>query len=56
MGVCTAQLNKYGLKIISQRDFESFEILYSKIVPEHSINKEAKDHHHPRYIEYFKEG
>ncbi|MBC8265727.1 MAG: DUF523 domain-containing protein [Flavobacteriales bacterium] len=32
MGVCAAQLHKNGFKVISQRDFESLEILYSKII------------------------
>ena len=38
MGVCAAQLVKNGFKVISQRDFASLEILYSKIDPTHTIN------------------
>ncbi len=44
-GVCGAQLIRNGIKVISQRDFASLEILYSKIDPDHEINKEALDHH-----------
>ena len=38
MGVCAAQLNRNGFKIISQRDYESLEILYSKIDHLHCLN------------------
>lgn len=55
MGVCAAQLNRNGIKIISQRDFASLEILYSKIDPSHTIKEEAKDHdQHEWYLDYFK--
>lgn len=55
MGVCGAQLNRAGFKVISQRDFASLEILYSKIDPTHQIDCNAKDHdQHEWYIEYFK--
>jgi len=55
MGVCAAQLNRNGIKIISQRDYASLEILYSKIDPSHSIQKDALDHDQIEwYIEYFK--
>ena len=46
-GVCAAQLIRSGIKVISQRDYASLEILYAKIDTSHSINQEAKDHHHP---------
>lgn len=55
MGVCAAQLNRNGIKIISQRDFASLEILYSKIDPSHTIQETAKDHDQiDWYIDYFK--
>jgi uncharacterized protein YbbK (DUF523 family) len=55
MGVCTAQLIRNGFKVISQRDFESLEILYSKIDNSHKINKSAKDHDKSDwYINYFR--
>lgn len=54
MGVCAAQLDRNGIKIVSQRDFASLEILYSKIDPAHIINNDAKDHdEHEWYIDYF---
>ena len=55
MGVCGAQLHRAGYKIISWREYESLEILYSKIDPLHVINKEAKDFdEHEWYKGYFK--
>ncbi len=55
MGVCGAQLHRAGFKVISQRDFASLEILYSKIDSSHKVNAAAKDHdQHEWYIEYFK--
>lgn len=54
-GVCGAQLMRNGFEVISQRDYASLEILYSKIDPEQIMNKEAKDHHqHEWYVKYFK--
>jgi uncharacterized protein YbbK (DUF523 family) len=55
MGVCGAQLSKAGYKIISWREYESLEILYSRIDPGHVINKEARDFdRHEWYLDYFK--
>lgn len=55
MGICAAQLQRNGFKIISQRDFASLEILYSKLDPNHVIQEEAIDHdQHPWVLEYFK--
>ncbi len=54
MGICAAQLDRNGIKIISQRDFESLEILYSKLDPTHVINENAIDHdQHEWYRSYF---
>ncbi|NVK64467.1 MAG: DUF523 domain-containing protein [Flavobacteriales bacterium] len=54
MGVCAAQLDRNGIKIISQRDYASLEILYSKIDPNHLIQKDAIDHdQHEWYRSYF---
>ena len=54
MGVCGAQLTRAGYKIISWREYESLEILYSKIDPSHIINKEAQDFdQHEWYKGYF---
>lgn len=53
-GVCAAQLMRNGFKVISQRDYASLEVLYSKIDPKHTINPEAIDHHQIGwYKEYF---
>lgn len=53
-GVCAARLILNGIKVISQRDFASLEIIFSKLDPEHKINTEAKDHHETDwYKEYF---
>ncbi len=43
MGVCGAQLHRAGFKIISWREYESLEILYSKLDPEHQIDPNAQD-------------
>lgn len=54
-GVCAAQLIRNGIKVISQRDYASLEILYSKIDSNHVIKTEAVDHHEiDWYKEYFK--
>lgn len=53
-GVCAAQLLKNGFKVISQRDFASLELLYSKIDPNHIIQENLKDHHETEwYKSYF---
>jgi uncharacterized protein YbbK (DUF523 family) len=54
-GVCAAQLIRAGFKVISQRDYASLEILYSKLDSTHTINPEARDHHETDwYRDYFK--
>lgn len=53
-GVCAAQLMRNGIKVISQRDFASLEILYSKLNPDHAINSNALDQHEIAwYKDYF---
>jgi hypothetical protein len=53
-GVCAALLMKNGIRVISQRDFASLEILYSKVDKQHEINKSMVDHHEiDWYKEYF---
>lgn len=55
MGVCGAQLHKAGYKIISWREYESLEILYSKLDHNHQIDKSAKDFDQSEwYLQYFK--
>lgn len=54
MGVCAAQLNKNGFIVISQRDFASLEVLYSKIDDKHQIDNQKVDHHETDwYKSYF---
>lgn len=50
-GVCAAQLLRNGFKVISQRDYASLEILYSKIDAGHHIDHTKTDHHE---IEWYK--
>lgn len=53
-GVSAAQLMRSGFKVISQRDYASLEVLYSKIDSAHQINPDAIDHHQIAwYKEYF---
>lgn len=55
MGVCGAQLHRAGFRIISWREFESLELLYSRIDPSHQIDPDAKDFdQHEWYLDYFK--
>ena len=55
MGVCAAQLVKNGFRVISQRDFASLEIIYSKIDSTHVIKTDVLDHHETEwYRHYFK--
>lgn len=54
MGVCAAQLHRNRIPVISQRDFRSLEILYSKLEPGYLIAPEAIDHHQTDwYRDYF---
>lgn len=54
-GVSAAQLLKNGFKVISQRDFASLELLYSKIDPNYIMAENLKDHHETEwYKSYFK--
>lgn len=54
-GVCTAQLRRHGFKVISQRDFESLELLYAKIDKHHIIDPAKTDHHQTDWYQaYFK--
>lgn len=53
-GVSAAQLLNNGFKVISQRDFASLELLYSKIDPNYIISENLKDHHETNwYKSYF---
>jgi len=53
-GVCAALLMKEGFKVVSQRDYASLEILYSKLDAAHKIDSSKIDHHQIAwYKEYF---
>jgi uncharacterized protein YbbK (DUF523 family) len=55
MGVCAAQLKRNGIEVISQRDYASLEILFSKIDTEHKIDNTKIDHNQTEwYVNYFK--
>jgi len=51
-GVSSAQLKRNSIEVISQRDFASLEILYSKIDSKHNIDNTKLDHHE---IEWYKD-
>lgn len=54
-GVAAALLIRNGFKVISQRDYASLEILYSKLDPAHQIDTSKLDHHEIEwYKDYFK--
>lgn len=53
-GVCAALLIRNGFKVISQRDYASLELLYSKLDPAYSVDTSRIDHHQTEwYLEYF---
>ncbi|MBU3661502.1 MAG: DUF523 domain-containing protein [Flavobacteriales bacterium] len=55
MGVCAAQLKRNGVLVISQRDFASLEVLFSKIDEKYQIDKQKIDHHETDwYKSYFR--
>jgi len=54
-GVAAAMLIRNGINVISQRDYASLEIVYSKLDPNHQIDSCKIDHHETQwYKEYFK--
>lgn len=53
-GVCAAQLIMNGIRVISQRDFASLEILFSRLDPDYVADATKVDHHESKwYREYF---
>ena len=53
-GVCGAQLIRNGIKVISQRDYASLEILMTKIDHGYIADAKLKDHHESDWHkEYF---
>ncbi|MEO1418204.1 MAG: 2-thiouracil desulfurase family protein [Bacteroidota bacterium] len=54
LGVCAELLKRHGYKIMSQRDFRSFDLLLGKIKPSHISDLTAIDHDETQwYKEYF---
>ncbi len=55
MGVAAALLSRNNVKLISQRDYKSLEIILSKIDTDHQIDETALDHDQiDWYKQYFK--
>lgn len=52
-GVCAALLIRNGIQVISQRDYASLEILYSKIDPSHTIDNTKIDHHQTEWYQTY---
>jgi uncharacterized protein YbbK (DUF523 family) len=53
VGVAAALLLREGVHIVSQRDFQTLEVLRSKVEPGYEPNQEALDHHeHPWVVEH----
>lgn len=53
-GVCAALLLREGFRVISQRDFQTLELIFKKLNPTHVINSAAADHHQTEwYRNYF---
>jgi len=56
-GVAAAKLMQNGFKVISQRDYASLQILYSKLDERHVMDNNALDHHETDwYKTYFNKG
>ena len=55
MGVCGAMLHREGYRLLSWREYETLEILYSKIDPGHKFDTTATDFDkHEWYRQYFR--
>ena len=44
-GVCAALLIRHGIRVISQRDYRTLDLIVSKLDPTHRSNPDARDHH-----------
>jgi uncharacterized protein YbbK (DUF523 family) len=54
-GVCTALLVRNGIKVVSQRDHRTLDLLLSKLDPTHTLNPNSRDHHETKwYIDTFR--
>lgn len=52
-GVCAAQLRLNGFSVISQRDYASLEILYSKLDPLYKVDQSKIDHHETEWFKRY---
>ncbi len=52
-GVCATQLRRNGFLVISQRDFATLEILYSKVDRNHVIDGSKMDHHETDWYKHY---
>lgn len=52
-GVCAAQLRLSGFSVISQRDYASLEILYSKLDPLYKVDQSKIDHHETEWFKRY---
>ena len=56
VGVCAARLIQAGICIISQRDHFSLQRLLQHLIPPHTIDQAARDHHRGEWYQgYFKQ-
>jgi uncharacterized protein YbbK (DUF523 family) len=53
-GVCAALLIRHGIKVVSQRDHRTLDLLISRLDPTHVPRAHTQDHHEtPWYIDTF---
>ena len=53
-GVCAALLIRHGIKVVSQRDHRTLDVLMGKLDPTHVLTARLRDHHETAwYIETF---
>ncbi len=53
-GVCAALLIRHGIKVLSQRDHRTLEVLLNKLDATHQADPASRDHHEtPWYVETF---
>jgi uncharacterized protein YbbK (DUF523 family) len=53
-GVCAALLIRHGIKVMSQRDHRTLDVVMTKLDPAYRADPAARDHHQtPWYVETF---
>ena len=48
-GICAALLIRHGIRVISQRDYRTLDLIVSKLDPSHRSNPDARDHHETKW-------